>query len=58
MSTPAPKTSRAGGAILAFTVTAGALIGAIKGQPSIGIVAGIAIGVAVCVGLFFYDRRG
>ncbi len=51
------KVSRAGGAIIAFTVCAGALIGAIYRQPSLGIVIGIALGVAISVGLFFYDRR-
>ncbi|MDB5685645.1 MAG: hypothetical protein JWR77_234 [Rhizorhabdus sp.] len=49
--------SRAGGAIIALTVLAGALIGAIYRQPSLGTVIGTAVGVAISLALFLYDRR-
>ncbi len=55
--TPPRKGSRAGGAILAFTIIAGALIGIRLGQPSLGTVIGLATGVVISVGLFLYDRR-
>jgi len=51
------QSSRAGGAILAFTIIAGALIGNHFGQPSIGMLAGTGIGVAIAVGLYLLDRR-
>ena len=51
------KASRAGGVIIAFTVMAGALIGARLGQPSLGTVIGIAMGAAIALGLFIHDRR-
>jgi len=49
--------SRAGGAIIAFTVLAGALIGAIYGQPSLGTVIGTATGIAISLAIYLYDRR-
>lgn len=55
--TPKPQASRAGGAIVAFSIIAGAVIGNHFGQPSIGIVAGIGLGVAVALGLFLIDRK-
>jgi hypothetical protein len=53
------KASRAGGAIIAFTIIAGALVGNHYGQPSLGIVIGIGSGVAIALGLYLLDlRRG
>jgi len=49
--------SRAGGAILAFSILAGALAGAKLGQPSIGVLAGTGIGIAITIALFLLDRR-
>jgi hypothetical protein len=51
------KASRAGGVIIAITVLAGALLGARLGQPSLGIVIGIATGATVALALYLYDRR-
>ena len=42
---------------LMTAVGTGALIGAYKGQPSMGIVIGIATGVAITLALYLYDRR-
>lgn len=52
-----PPASRAAGAIIALTTIAGAVIGNAEGQPSLGMVIGFAIGAAVAVGLWVYDRR-
>ncbi|ATE64822.1 hypothetical protein [Rhizorhabdus dicambivorans] len=49
--------SRAGGAIVAFTIIAGAVIGNHFGQPSIGVLSGIGLGVALALALFLVDRR-
>ena len=51
------KASRAGGAIIAFSIIAGAIIGNRMGQPSIGMVTGTGIGVAISLALYLYDRR-
>lgn len=51
------KASRAGGVIIAFTVMAGALVGARLGQASLGTVIGIATGAAICLALYLYDHR-
>jgi hypothetical protein len=51
---PAP---RAAGAVIAFTVIAGALVGTLKGQPSLGTVIGFATGVAIALGMWLLDRR-
>lgn len=51
------QSSRAGGAILAFMIVAGAVIGNHFSQPSVGIVAGIALGVIITLALYLLDRR-
>ena len=51
------KYSRSGGCLLAFSVMAGALIGMIAGQPSIGLLAGSLVGMLCVVGVFVIDRR-
>lgn len=51
------RASRAGGFIIAITVLVGALLGARAGQPSLGVVVGTGLGVAIALGLFLYDRR-
>lgn len=51
------KASRAGGAIIAFSILIGAFIGIQLGQPSAGTVIGTAVGIAIAVMLYVYDRR-
>jgi hypothetical protein len=51
------QASRASGALIAFTIIAGAMIGNHFGQPSIGVLAGIGLGVAIAVGLWLVDRK-
>jgi len=47
---------QAGGFLLAMCILTGAVIGTVKGQPSIGVIAGAAIGVVVAVALWLRDR--
>jgi hypothetical protein len=47
---------RAAGAIIALTVIGGAVIGVIEGQPSIGLLAGLGVGVAVALLMWWRDR--
>jgi hypothetical protein len=54
---PAGKYSRSGGCLLAFSVLAGAFVGLIFGQPSIGFLAGSAIGLVLVLAVFVLDRR-
>jgi hypothetical protein len=49
--------SRSGGCLLAFAVVAGAFVGTILGQPSIGFLAGSALGLALVIIVFLLDRR-
>ena len=51
------RASRAGGAIIALTVIAGFLAGAHFHQASLGTVIGIAVGAAISLALYLYDRR-
>lgn len=56
MSQKRPQASRAGGAILAVTIIAGAIIGNHYAQPSLGMVIGTAVGIIISVALYLYDR--
>ena len=51
------KLTRSGGCLLAFAVLAGAAVGTILGQPSIGLLAGSALGLALVILVFLLDRR-
>ena len=44
-----PSRTMAGGAPLALSIMAGVIIGGLMGQPSIGLLAGTAIGIVVAV---------
>jgi hypothetical protein len=48
--------SRSGGCLLAFSVVAGAFIGTIFGQPSIGFLAGAALGLVLVLVVLLLDR--
>lgn len=58
MTQPTPSKSQAGGFLLAMSIIAGAIGGLVAGQPSIGLLAGIATGVALAVLIWLKDRRG
>jgi hypothetical protein len=49
--------TRSGGCLLAFSVVAGVLVGTMFGQPSIGFLAGSALGMVLVVAVFLLDRR-
>ncbi|MGK6356857.1 hypothetical protein ACMGDH_16715 [Sphingomonas sp. DT-207] len=46
----------AGGSLLAFSLIAGTIIGASRGQASLGFVGGLAVGVALLVAVWLIDR--
>lgn len=51
---PGPQ---AGGFLIAVAVMAGTIVGGLLGQPSIGLLAGLALGSAAAVALWLVDRR-
>ncbi len=57
MAVPTNRNPRAAGAIIAITVIAGAIIGAVRGQPTIGVLAGTALGTAIAIIVWLVDRR-
>jgi len=57
MATPSPRSSRAGGSILALAILIGVVAGSLLGEPSIGFLAGIAIGLGAVGLLWLADRR-
>ena len=54
---PSPRAPRATGSILALTIIAGTAIGAVYGEPSAGLLAGVAIGVVISLAFWWNDRR-
>lgn len=50
-----PKRS-AGGVFIAFGIIAGAIIGGVLGQPSIGLIAGLALGCAIALLIWLKER--
>ena len=51
------KNPTGAGAIIALLIMAGAIGGGLLGQPSIGLLAGVAAGVLIAVLLWLRDRR-
>jgi hypothetical protein len=51
-----PSQSLAGGVFIAIAIFIGAIAGAISGQPSIGVLAGLAAGVLCAVFVWLRDR--
>lgn len=54
---PSRYPSRAGGCLLAFSVVAGALVGVVLGQPSVGVLAGAGVGLVLVIAVFLGERR-
>jgi len=50
------KAPIAGGALLALSLVAGSVIGVLKGQPSIGFLAGLGVGLALLLIVALIDR--
>ena len=49
--------TRSGGCMLAFTLVAGAAVGTIVGQPSIGILAGSVVGFVLVIVVLVLDKQ-
>jgi hypothetical protein len=54
---PVGKFTRSGGCLLAFSVVAGVVVGTVLHQPSIGFLAGSALGLLLVLTVFVLDRR-
>ncbi|MEO7170657.1 MAG: hypothetical protein ABIY39_09810 [Sphingomonas sp.] len=50
------STPIAGGALLAFAMIVGSLIGVLRGQPSLGFIGGLGIGLVLLVAVALIDR--
>jgi hypothetical protein len=49
--------ARSGGCLLALSVIGGTFVGTILRQPSIGFLAGAALGLVLALAVFLVDRR-
>lgn len=56
MSKP-DKTPRAGGALIAIAILAGAVVGIAWRQPVLGLVAGLVAGIALALLVWLMDKR-
>ncbi|TGX54107.1 hypothetical protein E5A73_08265 [Sphingomonas gei] len=56
MTRSSSRTPMAGGFLLAISLIAGSVIGAIRGQASIGFVAGLGVGLALLIAVWLIDR--
>ena len=50
------KNPTGAGAIIALTILGGAVVGGLLGQPSIGLLAGAALGIAIALLLWLRER--
>ena len=57
MATPPPPPRMAGGALLAAGILGGVVIGSAAGQPSLGFLLGLAVGLAGIIAVWLVDRR-
>ncbi|WP_157073680.1 hypothetical protein [Sphingomonas soli] len=53
----ASRTPQAGGFLLAIALIVGVFVGMAKGQPSVGFVAGLAVGLTGLLIVWLVDRR-
>lgn len=56
MTTQKPKPPTGAGAIIAFLVIAGTIGGGLLGQPSIGLLGGLGLGVLIALILWLRER--
>jgi hypothetical protein len=54
---PAPRPASGGGFLLAAALILGTFVGLVLGQPSLGFLAGLAIGVLIAVAIWLRGRR-
>ena len=58
MASPAPdRAPKAGGFLLAMSIVAGTILGGLLGQPSMGLLAGTAVGILLIGLVWLLDRR-
>lgn len=50
------KAPIAGGALLALSLIVGTVIGVLKGQPSVGFISGMGVGLALLIAVALVDR--
>ena len=53
---PPTRTPIAGGALLAVSLIVGTVIGVLKGQPSVGFIGGMGVGLALLITVALIDR--
>lgn len=58
MTTPPQRESRAAGGLMAVSILGGVIAGLALGQPTIGFLAGAALGALFLLGFWLLDRRG
>jgi uncharacterized membrane protein (UPF0136 family) len=46
----------AGGALLALSLIVGSVVGVLRGQPSVGFIGGLGVGLALLVAIALIDR--
>ena len=56
MTTPSSRAPLAGGFLIALGVIVGSIIGAAKGQSTVGFLFGLGIGVAMAIAVWGVDR--
>ncbi len=54
---PNRKPARAGGVFIALLAMAGVFAGGFMGEPTLGLLAGLASGIAIAVGLWWKERE-
>ena len=54
---PSPRPSRGGGIFIALLTLIGTVTGGLAGQPSIGLLSGFALGVAIAAALWWKERK-
>ena len=52
------RTTKSGGFLLALSIFAGVLIGGFMGQPSIGFLTGLGVGILLLILVWWLDRKG
>lgn len=57
MAKPKSRSPRSGGILLALSILAGATIGILNRQPSIGFLAGLGVGLALLTLVWLLDRK-
>ena len=57
MTDPQPRRGAAGGSLLALAIVGGAAIGIARGQPTIGALAGLGVGLLLVLVVWLAGRR-